>query len=133
MIITPATRTTDAAGAGPTQWTSLARRGMLWSEVQVFDVTVMAARTTGPDLDPDCYELLYCAGGAISLATPAGSTLRLLPGQFLIIAPGEDAVTVTVGGDGATLLRVRALPVTTSRQLPARQPSLNDSDKEPIP
>jgi len=128
MIITPAART----AAEPTQWTSLARRGMLWSDVQVFDVTVMAAQATGPGLDPDCYELLYCADGAVSLSTAAGLTLRIRTGQCLVLPPGEDGVTVSADGQGATLLRVRALPVTTSRQLPARQPSLDDGARAPV-
>lgn len=129
MIITSAART----AAEPTQWTSLARRGMLWSDVQVFDVTVMAAKATGPDLDPDCYELLYCAAGAVSLATPAGLMLRIRTGQCLVLAPGENAVTVTADGHGGTLLRIRALPVTTSRQLPARRPCLDDEDRQLAP
>lgn len=126
MIITSA-----AATAGPVQWTSLARRGMLWSEVQVFDVTVLAAQATGPGLDPDCYELLYCAAGEVNLTTTVGPLLRLPTGQCLIIAPGEDAVTVTAGDHGGTVLRIRALPATTSRQLPARRPSVDDDDREP--
>lgn len=127
MIITAAA----TAATGPTGWTSLARRGMLWSEVQVFDVTVMAPGAPGPGLDPDCHELLYCAEGAACLSTPAGATVRLLAGQCLAIAPGAEAVTATAGEEGGTLLRVRALPATTSRGLPARRPSLDNDDREP--
>jgi hypothetical protein len=124
VIVTP---------AAPAGWTALARRGMLWSEVQVFDVTVLAAGGGGPELDPDCHELLFCVAGSAGVAAPGWPALRLLAGQCLALAPqgeGGAPVTITAGGRGATLLRVRALPAATSRHLPPRRPSL---DGEPQP
>lgn len=113
----------------PAGWTSLARRGMVWSDVQVFDVTVLAAGAHGPGLDPDCHELLYCAAGSADIATPATDTVPVLAGQCLVLSPGEEPVTITAGARGATLLRVRALPSATSRRLPPRRPSLDDPDR----
>lgn len=110
--------------ARPAGWTSLVRRGMLWSEVQVFDVTVLAARASGGHPDPDCHELWYCAAGSVDLAAPGTETVLLPAGQCLVLTPGEDPVTVVAGAHGATLLRVRALPAATTRRLAPRHPSL---------
>lgn len=126
MIITP-TSQTPAAGPPAPGWVSLARRGMLWSDVQVFDRTVLAAHQTGPALDPDCHELLYCAAGSARITVPGGPALQLTGGQCLLLGPTtpDGVVTVTAGGHGATLLRIRALPTSTARGLPTRQPSLH--------
>jgi hypothetical protein len=126
VIITSAGQPAGHAMDRPAHWTSLARRGMLWSDVQVFDVTTMAAKSIGPDLDPDCYELLYCVDGVAVLTALSGFSLRLLAGQVVVVGPSVGSVTVAAGSDGATLVRVRALPAATSRQLPPRRPSLDD-------
>lgn len=117
MILTP-------TGAGP-QWTSLARRGMLRSEVQIFDVHTLGPHGIGPDTDPDCHELLYCVTGSCTLAAPSvaeSRRMRLLAGQCIVIAPG--GYLITAGGSGATIVRVRVLPTAHSRRLPPRRPSV---------
>lgn len=121
MIITPAQRVSSAPSG--TRWASLARRGMLWSEVQVMDVTAVEAGGTGPFLDPDCLELVLCSRGTMSFRVDETCEVVLLAGQLMLVAPASAAVA-TAGGHGAELIRIRILPDAVRRRVPARRPGL---------
>ncbi|MFE2562129.1 hypothetical protein ACFXGT_40240 [Streptomyces sp. NPDC059352] len=123
MIITP-TRRTEDAHAGDA-WVSLARKGMLWSEVQVVDVTVLAPGSQGPFLDPECLEAVYCSRGLASFDDGHAPVVTLLAGQLLLVRPGDEPVQARAGEAGAELLRVRVLSPEATRTLPRRRPSLD--------
>lgn len=128
MIITDARSIlTEAPFAGP-GWASLARRGMLWSEVQVFDVSVV--QPNGPPLtsDGDYIDLLYCAAGSAVAdrhGEAIGGSAPLLAGQLLICLPGRTTWSIKAEPpDNAIIIRARTLPLATSRALPPRQPGM---------
>jgi hypothetical protein len=98
---------------------------MLWSDVQVFDVTRLYPSTAGPELDGDCHEFLYCVSGSARLESRDGS-LWITAGRCLIVGQQEGSI-VSGGPDGALLLRVRVLPEATSNRLPPRQPAIEEN------
>lgn len=122
MIITPAPPAfRESAG---THWASLARRGMLWSEVQVMDVTAADSGEPGPFLDPDCLELVYCSRGSATFRITGSCEVTLLSGQMMLIAPGDEPARATAAEGGAELLRIRLLPQALHARIPARWPGL---------
>ncbi|MFI1659878.1 hypothetical protein ACH4ZU_33945 [Streptomyces sp. NPDC020472] len=124
MIITPTRHSDDTHAIDA--WVSLARKGMLWSEVQVVDVTVLGPGGKGPFLDPECLEALYCSRGIASFGDGNTPAVTLLAGQFLLVRPGDEPVQARAGGAGAELLRVRVLSPEVTRTLPRRRPSLGE-------
>jgi hypothetical protein len=124
VIISPARRTAGTPGSGRS-WMSLARRGMLWSEIQVVDITGAAAGQEGPFTEPDCIEVLYCLAGSLSVEISAQVTVRLLSGQLVVIVPADEPAATYAGSQGARILRVRLLDAQR-HFLPPRSPVLAD-------
>jgi hypothetical protein len=130
MILTDASR--RLAGTGDaSRWVALARRGMLWSEVQAFDVVAMGPGVAGPTTDPDYLEVLFCAAGSATATTGCGPSLALPAGTAVVYAAGSDVLALTAGTEGATVVRVRLLPQAASRTLPPRWPSLRPPGANP--
>lgn len=124
MIISPARRTVGTPGSGKS-WMSLARRGMLWSEIQVVDITRAAAGEEGPATEPGCVEVLYCLAGSLSVEISAQVTVRLLRGQLVVIIPADQPAATHAGSQGALILRARLLD-PARHFLPSRSPALVD-------
>ena len=124
MIISPAGGTVGTTESGRS-WISLARRGMLWSEIQVVDITHAAAGQEGPVTEPGCVEVLYCLAGSLRVEISAQVTVRLLSGQLIIIVPADEPAATHAGSQGARIIRARLLNATR-HSLPPRSPVLGD-------
>ena len=112
---------------------SLARRGMLWSEIQVVDITRAATGQQGPVTEPGCVEVLYCLAGSLSVEISVQVTVRLLRGQLVVIIPADEPVATHAGLQGALILHARLLDAT-HHFLPSRSPVLVDTpwaDRQP--
>ncbi|MEU4160883.1 hypothetical protein [Actinoplanes sp. NPDC026670] len=124
MIIT----NTAAAGTplSHPRWISLARRGMLWSEVQVFDLVTAEPDGHLASSDPAYVEVFLCASGSAQISEPDtdGPAVRLLEGQYIVQAANEPPLELSAGSSGATVIRVRLLPSATTAALPPRHPAL---------
>jgi hypothetical protein len=97
---------------------------MLWSEVQVMDVTTVEAGATGPFLDPDCLELVLCGRGSVRFNLDGTYEVALLAGQMMLVAPKDTPVCSTAGRHGAELIRIRVLPDAVRGRIPSRRPGL---------
>jgi hypothetical protein len=114
MILAPAT-------SPAVQWRSLARRGMLWSEVQVFDVLSLAPPQT-VELGDDHYcEAVLVAAGELRLQGGGEPTLRTC---HLLMLAQRHTVVATVAAEGTVVVRLRLLPAALARSLPYRAPAL---------
>lgn len=132
MIVTDALATGRLiALAAGCRWFSLARRGMLWSEVQCYDLLALDPGAAADVGDDHYIELLYCLRGGVTLraAAPAGARpapgtpVQLAAGCVTVLRPGSRR-SAAAGAAGSVLLRLRALPGPVARALPARQPAL---------
>jgi hypothetical protein len=107
------------ATSAEVSWRSLARRGMLWSEVQVFDVLAVSAASVVELGDKYYIEVAVCAEGGLERTEPAPAALAA--GHALLLAPGESGQW-TVSLTGATIVRLRLLPSQVAARLPRRTP-----------
>jgi catechol 2,3-dioxygenase-like lactoylglutathione lyase family enzyme len=96
---------------------------MLWSEIQVVDITRAAAGMEGPVTEPGCVEVLYCLAGSLSIEISAHVTVRLLRGQLVVIIPADEPAATHAGSRGALILRARLLDAAR-HFLPSRSPVL---------
>lgn len=126
MIITAAGAALDGVPIGRTAaWAALARKGMLWSEVQVADVFRVPAGGTGPDLAPRCVEVVCCLRGSLTFMDGGAEVGTLRAGQITALAVDDHPLDCRAGSEGADLLRIRVLGEAARRALPGRTPSLH--------
>jgi hypothetical protein len=110
-------------------WASFARRGMLWSEVQVFDVMTVPPHAQVDVMGPDYLEVLFCADGSLLVeGGNRGAGLRLLSGQCAVYRPGEARPVCTAGSSGAAIVRLRVLVPAVSARLGPRHPVSDDGN-----
>jgi hypothetical protein len=121
--------TYPAATGTPTshpKWISFARRGMLWSEVQVFDLVTAEPGGHLARSDPSYVEVFLCVAGSAQISEPDsdGPAIRLIEDQYVVQAANEQPLELSAGSSGATVVRIRLLPSATTAALPPRHPAL---------
>ncbi|MET8698345.1 cupin domain-containing protein [Kitasatospora sp. NPDC058032] len=128
MIVSRALRPVDCdpAAAGPERrtWSCLARRGMLHSETETFDLwRLPPGERLVHEVRDGVEEALFILSGT-GTATRGPDELPLSEGS-LLLARHDSEVTVTAGPEGLRLLSTRVLPRALSTALPARVPQLD--------
>ncbi|MFB6888077.1 hypothetical protein ACFCX4_02020 [Kitasatospora sp. NPDC056327] len=127
MIVSRALRPVDCdpAAAGPDRrtWSCLARRGMLHSETETFDLwRLPPGERLVHAVRDGVEETLFVLSGT-GTAAHGPDRLPIAEGS-LVLARHDCAVTVTAGPGGLRLLSTRVLPRALSTALPARVPRL---------
>ncbi|MER7702191.1 hypothetical protein ABTX81_04710 [Kitasatospora sp. NPDC097605] len=128
MIVSRALRPVDCApaAAGPDRrtWSCLARRGMLHSETETFDLwRLPPGEQLAHEVRDGVEEALFVLSGT-GTATRGPDELPLAEGS-LLLARHDSEVMVTAGPEGLRLLSTRVLPRALSSALPARVPQLD--------
>lgn len=117
MIITP-DQGSGQKVRSDTRWMGLARRGMLWSEVQSYDLVFLERTETFVLGDAYYVELISVVEGHITV-----DAVEAREGEVCVMQAKckTEARALT---DRVRLLRIRVLPHRLTQKLPRRQPSL---------
>lgn len=114
------------ADGEPVRWRCLARRGMVFAELEGFDCTIIApgGRLQVPSHRYSELAVLIAAGQGMALLD--GQQREVGPGDVILQPPGEGFPITSTGEAELELVSVELIPPRFAERLPYRTPQIVD-------